>query len=69
MKLSFKPNITRAGRIVRGAWAGLMLAASAWSFAHSIWIALVFALAGCVAIFEALRGWCVLRACGIRTRL
>jgi len=29
----------------------------------------VLAVSGGFVLFEALRGWCVLRACGIKTRL
>jgi hypothetical protein len=33
------------------------------------WVGLIFVVAGLFAIFEAVRGWCFLRACGIRTKL
>ena len=65
----FKPNIARAGRIARAVWgvvvAGLGVPALSWK----PWVAVVLFAAGAFALFEALRGWCLVRACGIRTRL
>ena len=34
----------------------------------SLW-GLVLVLAGLFAIFEAIRGWCLVRACGIKTKV
>jgi membrane protein implicated in regulation of membrane protease activity len=33
------------------------------------WLGLVFVAAGLFAIFEAIRGWCLVRACGIKTKV
>lgn len=69
MKRFFSPNITGAGRAMRGAIALAFLAAGI--FASDLpWAvrAIFFVSAGFVG-FEAVRGWCVLRACGIKTRL
>jgi len=64
----FKPNITRAGRIARALWgagvAGLGVLALSWK----PWVAGVLFAASAFALFEALRGWCLLRACGLRTK-
>jgi hypothetical protein len=35
---------------------------------HSWWLGTGMVLAAGFVLFEAVRGWCVLRACGIRTR-
>ena len=43
-----------------GAWFG---------FGVSIWLGLLLAVSGGFVLFEALRGWCVMRACGIKTRV
>jgi len=32
-------------------------------------LGVTLAAAGAFVLFEALRGWCALRACGIKTRL
>jgi hypothetical protein len=36
---------------------------------HVRWLGLVFVAAGLFAIYEALRGWCLARACGIKTKI
>jgi hypothetical protein len=46
-----------------------LLAAAAFGFGYSTWLGGALALAGLFVLFEALRGWCILRACGIKTRL
>jgi hypothetical protein len=65
----FKPNITRAGRIARAIWGVLVAGLGVLAVSWKPWVAVVLFAAGAFALFEALRGWCVLRACGIRTRL
>ena len=69
MKKIFAPNIGNKGRLVRGCAALLLFAGAAFGFSVSPWLALVLAAAGAFVLFEALRGWCALRACGIKTRL
>jgi hypothetical protein len=64
-----KRNIDNVGRAVRGGIAILLLAAGACLLPHSGWLAIVSFLLGVFAAFEAIRGWCAARACGIRTRL
>ena len=68
MKKLFQPNIGRPGRIIR-ALIGLTLlglAVAAWRW-H--WLASAgLAAGGGLCLFEAARGWCVARACGVKTR-
>ena len=33
------------------------------------WAGLILVAAGLFAIFEAVRGWCLLRACGVKTKV
>ena len=33
-----------------------------------LWLGLIFVVAGLFALFEAVRGWCIARACGIKTK-
>ncbi len=69
MRPLFSRNISNAGRLVRGLGAlALLLGAGIGSF-FSIWLGVALAVSGVFVLFEALRGWCVLRACGIKTRL
>lgn len=64
-----KPNIDGKGRLVRLVIAFLLFAGAGFAFTVSIWLVLALAASGAFVLFEALRGWCVMRACGIKTRL
>jgi len=69
VKPFFKPNLDRHGRMARGVIGALCLVAGivvAGDF--SLW-GLILVAAGLFAIFEAISRWCVLRACGIRTKV
>jgi Protein of unknown function (DUF2892) len=65
----FKPNIGSRGRLLRGAIAVLLFIAGGVTFFHVWWLGLVFAGIGIFVLFEALRGWCLARACGVKTKL
>lgn len=69
MKPLFTRNISNTGRLVRGAVALALLLGAGLGFVMSAWLGAVLAVFGVFALFEALRGWCVLRACGLKTRL
>jgi hypothetical protein len=65
----FQPNIDEHGRRVRARLGFLLLIAggvTAWFF---LWAGLVLIGSGLFAWFEARRGWCVARACGIKTKI
>jgi hypothetical protein len=69
MRLFLAPNIGRNGRRFRGLLA-LGLFVGAWfAFGVATWLGIVLGAFGVFASFEALRGWCAMRACGIKTRL
>lgn len=68
MKTWFSRNIDRRGRLLRGLSAIVLLAAALFARPLSMWLSLALLVSGIFSLFEALRGWCVLRACGIRTR-
>ena len=69
MKPFFSRNIDNPGRLVRGLGALVLLVGAGFGFTVSVWLGLGLLAAGVFAGFEALRGWCVMRACGIKTRL
>jgi hypothetical protein len=69
MKPIFSRNIDNKGRLVRGLGALALLLGAAFSFTVSIWLGIALLASGAFVAFEALRGWCALRACGIKTRL
>ena len=65
----FRPNIGKQGRIARGVIGALCLVAGIVVAGDvSLW-GLVLVAAGLFAIYEALSGWCVARACGIKTKI
>jgi hypothetical protein len=69
MKTFFARNIGNPGRLVRGLGALALLLGAGFGFFVSVWLGVVLAVSGVFVLFEALRGWCVLRACGLKTRL
>ena len=69
MSRFFQPNISHRGRMARGVIGALCLIAGIVVAGDiSLW-GLVLVSAGLFAIFEAVTRWCVLRACGIRTKI
>ena len=69
MNRFFLPNIERNGRIARGVIGALCLVAGIIIAGdYSLW-GLVPVVAGLFAIFESVRGWCLVRACGIKTKI
>ncbi len=69
MKPLFPRNLSTTGRLVRGLGALALLAGAGFGFFVSVWLGVGLAALGLFVLFEALRGWCVLRACGLKTRL
>ena len=69
MKPLFSLNISNTGRLVRGLGALALLLGAVVGCFVSIWLGVALAVSGVFVLFEALRGWCVLRACGLKTRL
>lgn len=64
-------NIDRRGRSIRLIVAGLSLALAAWLWwgaDDAFWSVGLLSI-GSLALYEGLRGWCVLRAFGMRTPL
>jgi len=69
MKPLFPHNLSNTGRIVRALGALALLIGAGFGCFVSVWLGVALAVSGVFVLFEALRGWCVLRACGIKTRL
>ena len=65
----FARNITRLGRIVRAVWGAALIIAGVLLSGRSGWTCFLLVAFGVFALYEAVRGWCVMRACGIKTRL
>ena len=65
----FGRNIDRGGRIVRAVWGVALIIAGVLVSGRSGWACFFLVAFGVFALYEAARGWCVMRACGIKTRL
>ncbi len=64
----FAPNIEKKGRLLRGLGAVALFAGGLAALKVSLILSLVLLASGVFVLFEALRGWCALRACGIKTK-
>ena len=68
MNRFFARNIDWRGRLVRGLGGTALLGAALWCRADWPWLAVWLGMAGVFGLFEALRGWCLMRACGLKTK-
>jgi hypothetical protein len=65
----FAPNINGSGRVARAIWGFLLLGLGVFVYSRSRLGCGLLIAGGAFALFEAARGWCVMRACGIKTKL
>lgn len=65
----FRPNLGTGGRLVRGVGALALALAGAVMVFKMLVLGLVLLVSAAFVLYEALRGWCVMRACGIRTKI
>jgi hypothetical protein len=65
----FRPNLKRNGRIARGVIGTVCLIGGIVTVDFKLWPGLILVAAGLFAIYEALSGWCLARACGIKTKI
>jgi len=65
----FARNISSGGRLVRAIWGLACIVGGIALRSRRSWAFWLLLLAGGFALFEAARGWCIMRACGIKTRL
>ena len=63
-----RPNIDSKGRLIRAAGALAMGLGAALTWPHSRAAGIVLAASSAFVAFEAARGWCVARACGVKTK-
>jgi membrane protein implicated in regulation of membrane protease activity len=69
MNRFFSRNLDFRGRMARGVIGTICLIAGIVVAGDYLWwLGLVFVATGLFAIFEAARGWCIARACGIKTK-
>jgi hypothetical protein len=65
----FQPNLKRQGRIARGVIGTLCLIAGIVVAGDISPWGLILVVAGLFAIYEAVSGWCIARACGLKTKI
>ena len=65
----FAPNITGWGRVVRAIWGLACIAGSIAVASYSLLACVVLLLCGAFGLLEAVCGWCVMRACGVKTKV
>ena len=68
MKKFFAANIDSRGRLIRGVLGLALVIAGVVVCSDQIIAAIALILSGGFCLFEAVRGWCVMRACGVKTR-
>ena len=69
MSSFFAPNISGRGRVVRAVFGGILLACGIFLVVRDHLAALVLIAGGVFSLYEAVRGWCIMRACGIKTMI
>lgn len=68
MKNFFARNIDSRGRLIRGSLGAALVIGGVVVCGYNVWAAVAMILSGGFCLLEAVRGWCVMRACGVRTR-
>jgi hypothetical protein len=68
MKRFFQRNIGGCGRLARAITAVVLVLSGVLVFRRAEWAGVLLIGIGAFVAFEAVRGWCFLRACGIKTK-
>ena len=68
MHAFFNPNISYQGRMARGVLGTVLLIAGIIMADFELWSCLVLVALGLFVVAEALRGWCLARACRLRIK-
>jgi hypothetical protein len=69
MKKFFRANLETRGRLVRGVGGIAFVAVGAALCEVHLPVSVILIVSGGFMLFEAVRGWCVMRACGLKTKL
>mgnify|MGYP003507255174 CR=1 FL=1 len=69
MKRFFARNIDSRGRVFRGVGGVILVIVGMTLCGVNLPLSVVLIISGGFMLFEAVRGWCVMRACGIKTKL
>lgn len=65
----FVRNIGNGGRLVRGISGVVCVLGGSFAGRYGAWLGVGLMGGGAFMLFEAFRGWCVVRVCGIKTKL
>lgn len=65
----FERNISFQGRMARGITGGIFLIGGIIAADFTLWACIPLVVIGLFCMFEAVRGWCFLRACGVKTKV
>jgi len=68
MRKFFASNIDRRGRIIRGVLGAVLVLTGLILSIRGRWICMFMVVAGAFMLYEAARGWCIMRACGVKTK-
>lgn len=68
MKKFFAANLDGRGRLIRGTLGAALVIAGVVVCNYQLVAAIALIVSGGFCLFEAVRGWCVMRACGVKTR-
>jgi len=63
-----RPNLDTKGRIIRAIGALVMAVSAVLTWSHSRTGGIALAASALFVAFEAARGWCIARACGVKTK-
>lgn len=66
MKL-LQQNIGKAGRVIRAVFGLILLGIAIWINDVQSVRSVGLAIAGVFCLLQAKRGWCIARACGVKT--
>ena len=69
MKKFFRPNLETRGRLVRGMGGIAFVAVGVALGGGNLMVSVILIVSGGFMLFEAVRGWCIMRACGLKTKL
>jgi hypothetical protein len=68
MKKFFAANLDGRGRVIRGILGAALVVAGVVVCNYQLVVAISLIISGGFCLFEAVRGWCIMRACGVKTR-
>ena len=64
----FRPNLDNCGRQIRAGMSTIAAVCGALAVRSHLLLGILLFASAVFLLFEALRGWCALRACGVRTK-